>query len=285
MEASADVREAHGGNSAKPLRLCHRARLRPLPCGGAPPVGLGSFSRLRPLPPLEVGRCGLVRGAVIPCAFAFHFTRTVHSALVHQVGGFSFRFVSDGTQRRLSDYAGRVVVLTFWATWCQPCMKELHDLEHLAQRGDVVVLSVSDEPVEDLRAALPAGTARVNGYFADVAPTDAIGQMAYQGRPTTLVLDRSGAVRKLLVGAHTLAAFETALHDVLSAADGRAEELLKPWATPERPRGGPAPLRRRPRARESQASRSSSRAARAAPWQRAPYRLRPVRRRARGGPR
>jgi thiol-disulfide isomerase/thioredoxin len=163
------------------------------------------------------GAAVLCVALVIPCAFAFYFTRTVHSALERRVGDFSFRLVGDGTERRLSDYAGRVVVLNFWATWCQPCTKELPDLERLAQRrrGDVVVLTVSDEPVEDLRAALPASTARVNGYFADVAPTDAVGQMAYQGRPTTLIIDRSGAVRRLLVGAHTLDAFETALHDVL----------------------------------------------------------------------
>jgi hypothetical protein len=66
-----------------------------------------------------------------------------------------------------------------------------------------------------LRAALPAGTARVNGYFADVAPAAAIGQMAYRGRPTTLIIDRSGVVRRLLVGAQSYAAFETALQDVL----------------------------------------------------------------------
>jgi thiol-disulfide isomerase/thioredoxin len=154
---------------------------------------------------------------VVPCVLAFHFTRSVHSALVRRVGDFSFRLLSDGSERRLSDYAGRVVVLNFWATWCQPCLKELPDLERLAQQrpGDVVVLSVSDEKVEDLRAVVPAGTARVNGYFADVAPTDTIGQMAYQGRPTTLIIDRSGAVRKVLVGAHTLDAFESALRDVL----------------------------------------------------------------------
>jgi thiol-disulfide isomerase/thioredoxin len=153
---------------------------------------------------------------VLPCIFAFYFTRTVHSTLVRRVGDFSFRLVGDETVRHLSDYAGRPVVLNFWATWCEPCRKELPDLERLAEvhRGDVVVLSVSDESVEDLRAALPPRTARLNGYFVDVAPSDAIGKMAYQGRPTTLILDRTGAVRAVLIGAHSLRDFETALGEV-----------------------------------------------------------------------
>jgi cytochrome c biogenesis protein CcmG, thiol:disulfide interchange protein DsbE len=154
---------------------------------------------------------------IVPCAFAFHFTRTVNAALIRRAGDFSFRLVSDGSPRRLSDFAGRVVVLNFWATWCEPCMKEMPDLERLAElrRGEVVVLTVSDETVEELRAALPGNTARLNGYFSDVAPDDSIGKMAYQGRPTTLIIGRDGRVQVILVGAHTLESFEAAVRKVL----------------------------------------------------------------------
>jgi thiol-disulfide isomerase/thioredoxin len=156
---------------------------------------------------------GLCVALIVPCALAFHFTRSVNAALVRRVGDFSFRLVSDDSEHRLSDYAGKVVVLNFWATWCAPCLKELPDLEQLAERrqGEVVVLTVSDEPRDDLRAAVPAKSARVNGYFADTSPDDPIGKMAYQGRPTTLVIGHDGRVREVLVGAHTLASFEAAL--------------------------------------------------------------------------
>jgi thiol-disulfide isomerase/thioredoxin len=156
---------------------------------------------------------GLCAALILPCALAFHFTRSVNAALVRRVGDFSFRLVSDDSEHRLSDYAGKVVVLNFWATWCAPCLKELPDLEQLAERrrDDLVVLTVSDEPRDDLRAAVPAKSARVNGYFADMSPDDPIGKMAYQGRPTTLVIGHDGRVRDVLVGAHTFASFEAAL--------------------------------------------------------------------------
>ncbi len=154
---------------------------------------------------------GLCVAMVVACALAFHFVRSVNSALVRRVGDFTFRLVSDDSVHHLSEYAGKVVVLNFWATWCGPCLEEIPDLERLAERRpDLVVLAVSDESLETLRAAIPVRSARVNGYFSDAPPDDAIGQMAYQGRPTTLVIGRDGRVRDMLIGAQTLSSFEAA---------------------------------------------------------------------------
>src|SRR5438552_2968552 len=35
---------------------------------------------------------------------------------------------------KLGDYHGKVVFLNFWATWCQPCIKEMPAMERLNQR-------------------------------------------------------------------------------------------------------------------------------------------------------
>jgi peroxiredoxin len=38
---------------------------------------------------------------------------------------------ANGSMHRLSDYRGKVVLLNFWATWCEPCRAELPSIERL----------------------------------------------------------------------------------------------------------------------------------------------------------
>jgi peroxiredoxin len=38
---------------------------------------------------------------------------------------------ANGASHRLSDYRGKVVLLNFWATWCEPCRAELPSIERL----------------------------------------------------------------------------------------------------------------------------------------------------------
>jgi peroxiredoxin len=51
----------------------------------------------------------------------------------------------DGVSYSLAEYAGRPIILHFWATWCVPCRGELPALQRLSERlGDrAVILSVS----------------------------------------------------------------------------------------------------------------------------------------------
>lgn len=52
-----------------------------------------------------------------------------------------------GNPVSLKDFAGKFVVLNFWATWCEPCITEWPQVDRLAERmadnDDVVVIAMS----------------------------------------------------------------------------------------------------------------------------------------------
>ncbi len=62
---------------------------------------------------------------------------------------------SAGDPTRAADYAGKVVVISFWATWCSPCREELPILEGLQRegKGNIQVIAVNIESREVFRKA------------------------------------------------------------------------------------------------------------------------------------
>lgn len=109
------------------------------------------------------------------------------------------------TPRTLEDYRGDVILLNIWATWCVPCrvempsMQKLH--EHFAGRDfRVVAVSIDRGGFEnDIRAF-----AREYGLTFDILH-DPEGDITttYQttGVPYSFVIDRSGTIRKTVLGA------------------------------------------------------------------------------------
>jgi peroxiredoxin len=66
----------------------------------------------------------------------------------------------DGKEHRYSEFKGKYVLLSFWGTWCGPCLKQLPDLEKAYQqfrpRGLVILGMGDDREVEKARRALSA---------------------------------------------------------------------------------------------------------------------------------
>ena len=114
--------------------------------------------------------------------------------------------VLDAKPRQLKDYAGKVLVVDIWATWCGPCRVEIPHLIELGKefkgQGVEIIGLTTEDPAKDtekvrdfvkeFKINYPIGFA--NGEFA---------MHLQQGRnaiPQTYVIGRDGQVYKHFVG-------------------------------------------------------------------------------------
>ena len=102
----------------------------------------------------------------------------------------------DESEGSLADYAGQIVVLNFWATWCAPCREEMPSLQNLqtALGGEdfpVVTLATGRNPPQAIRR-----------FFEEIGVTDLqqyrdinqqiAREMGVFGLPITVILNRDG---------------------------------------------------------------------------------------------
>jgi len=108
----------------------------------------------------------------------------------------------DGKRWNLSGLHGQVVVLNFWATWCEPCRSEMPTLELLAQRHEhdgLAVIAINfKEPVGAIRRFLEAQPVSIP-ILLD-ADGDATAAWTPRVFPTTVLVDRQGQPQTVVLG-------------------------------------------------------------------------------------
>jgi thiol-disulfide isomerase/thioredoxin len=104
---------------------------------------------------------------------------------------------------KLSDYRGKIVIISFWASWCPPCRKELPVLAAIQKHGTrdkIVVFAVNwKESGDRYRAIIKtlkdvdlAFVSDENGYFG--------GEYGVKAIPHMIIVGRDGRIAAVHVG-------------------------------------------------------------------------------------
>ncbi len=128
---------------------------------------------------------------------------------------------SEGNDLSLSDYAGKVIILDFWATWCPPCRAEIPTFVELQneygenglqvigvsvdQNGWSVVKPFMEEYMINYPIVLLTDHDIYNAY-QELLPPNQRG-----GIPFTFILDKEGNITEQHVGYKEKAEFEAAI--------------------------------------------------------------------------
>jgi thiol-disulfide isomerase/thioredoxin len=145
----------------------------------------------------------------------------------------------DGASLRLANYAGKVVVLDLWATWCGPCRKEVPHLVQLSKEfkdRDVEVIGLTTED--------PAAAAqKVRDFAKEFQISYTLGWAGSVGStlmrdntsiPQKFVITRDGRLMKRLIGFNQVtgtAELREAVEKALRLGSEEATADVKPAAS------------------------------------------------------
>ncbi|HTV02342.1 MAG TPA: TlpA disulfide reductase family protein [Steroidobacteraceae bacterium] len=137
--------------------------------------------------------------ALIAC-LTFGWARASFADAPNLVGKDAPDFVlkaNDGSNLRLSEFRGQVVLVNFWARWANDSRREmpaLSRINNIYERAGLVVLGISID--EDLRRAQEFADSMKLSYPVMFDTGSQVGRAYQLGKlPMTILVDRSGVVR------------------------------------------------------------------------------------------
>ncbi len=141
---------------------------------------------------------------------------------------------SKGNPVDLAQYRGKVVIVTFWASWCGPCRKELPVLAHFQRvigRDALEVIAINfQESKSDFNAIVRRNRGKIDLTYVFDGKGSLSDQYQVNAVPNMFIIDRQGQVAHVHVG-YSESALPTIIDEIIA---------LLPPEVQARPAGGTA---------------------------------------------
>ena len=138
----------------------------------------------------------------------------------HRPPAFSVRDL-DGRLHTLESYAGEILVLHFWATWCPYCRGEIPKLRQIHETfrdQGVRIIAVSvDQDLGTLQSFIEEQALPYPVVHEEPSPSSLATRYAVGGIPDTVVIDRDGRIASRLRGSADIVAAVEWLNSIFPA--------------------------------------------------------------------
>ncbi len=129
---------------------------------------------------------------------AFVFLSSCSKKSVYPLNDFEAKTLN-GSLIKTQELRGKIIVISLWATWCGPCLKEIPQLNKLASKfendNEVVFLAITDDSSDKIKKFL---TKRVHKY-THITGAKQLFKDLHQGVintiPTNIIIDKKGNIQ------------------------------------------------------------------------------------------